>query len=338
MLVPRLPRRYVDEVTWITPMAADVPRQHHYTPQVLLTGFTHDGTKTGSLQIVDLVRLTTYSSVPEKTGTERNYNLVEGEGLDPFAIESDLLAKHIEAPVGPAFQKLRRGELPSSGEEQMALLNFVAMQAIRSPNRRDAHDRRTTDIMRQIIALATVSEEAFAKYQNTYPELAELTREDAINIAAHSTMEWGPTGHLRASLPSFGRIYDVLEQRSWCLLIAPADVHFVCTDDPVVFVPIGPKPPDLPRGFRDPDPVLMPIGKSHALFGMFPPPNVEPVWVTANIDAAEVAKMNSCLLDVATRFVASPADDFTWMSSNHEIRNRANFVELIKRTQNEGGG
>ena len=68
------------------------------------------------------------------------------------------MANHIEAPVAPVFRKLRKGALPANEEEEMALLNFIAMQAIRGPALRDAHDRFTTDVMRQITAIITESE------------------------------------------------------------------------------------------------------------------------------------------------------------------------------------
>ncbi len=42
------------------------PRQHHYVPGLLLAGFTEDGTRSGSLHVVDSVRRTTYRSTPDK--------------------------------------------------------------------------------------------------------------------------------------------------------------------------------------------------------------------------------------------------------------------------------
>jgi len=311
-------------------MPGSRPKKHHYIPQVLLAGFTDDGTSAGTLFIADLVRLKTYASTPEGTGAETNYNLLEGDGLDPFGIESDLLATHIEGPVGSVFQKLRSGTALTTDEEKMALLNFMAMQAIRSPNRRDAHNRFTTDVMRQIIAVVTESDETFVAYKRAHPELAELTREDLIEWAANTTMKWGPTGHLRAYLPSFGPIYDLLTMRSWSLLVAPSNVDFVCTDDPVAFVPVGAKSPYAPRGFIDPDPVVMPVGKRHAMLGVFPPPDAEPSWTSMSINARKVAALNTALLAVASRFVASPQDDFTWLRpTTGDIVDRAAFLAFL---------
>ncbi len=52
-------------------MAGDVPRKHHYVPQVLLRGFTRDGSNGGRLYIVDVERRTTYASTPKGTGADK---------------------------------------------------------------------------------------------------------------------------------------------------------------------------------------------------------------------------------------------------------------------------
>jgi len=41
----------------------------------------------------------TYRSTPGDTANEKDYNLIDVEGVDPFAIESGLFAKEIEGPA-----------------------------------------------------------------------------------------------------------------------------------------------------------------------------------------------------------------------------------------------
>lgn len=172
-----------------------VPRQHHYVPQVLLAGFTNDGTKTGKLHLADLVRGTTYPNTPEGTGKEKDYNLLEVEGVDPFAIESGLLANEIEGPVAPAFEKVRGGGFPTE-DEQVRLLAFMAMQELRGPNRREAYDDFTTRVMRQMMAFVTESEEMFEAEKAKHPELEGITREEAMKWANSTKVVWPSTGHL----------------------------------------------------------------------------------------------------------------------------------------------
>jgi len=153
----------------------NVPRQHHYVPQVLLAGFTLDGTRTGRLHVVDLVRGSTYASTPEGTGAERDYNTIEVEGIDPFLIETELLAKQIEGPASNAFARIRGGGLPNE-DERDRLLAFIAMQALRTPNRRDAYDAFMTQTFRLMVSVLTESDELFEAEKSRHPEeLGDLT-------------------------------------------------------------------------------------------------------------------------------------------------------------------
>ena len=312
----------------MAPMA-NVPRQHHYVPQVLLAGFTLTGTKTGKLRIVDLVRRKTYPNTPEGTGKEKDYNLIEGD--DPFAIESGLFANEIEGPAGPAFDKVRRGGVPTE-DERVRLLAFMAMQGLRAPSRREAFDDFTTQVMRQIMAAATENDEIFEAQKRKHPELEGISREEAIEWAEHTRWVNSPAGHLKVQLPSFGPILDLLAERSWTVLIAPSNVDFVCTDNPVILIPAGDRPVTVPRGFASSDaPVLMPVGRHHALLGTWPAEGDEPEWRGTHAGARTVATMNSCLLAYATRFVASPTENFTWWRGNGIIANRAAFLAELKK-------
>ena len=310
----------------------NVPRQHHYVPQVLLAGFTDDGTKAGRLHIVNLVRRKTYTSTPEETAKEKDYNLIEVEGVDPFAIESGLFATDIEGPAGPALATLRNGGVPGD-EDRRRLLAFMAMQELRGPSRREAYDDFTTRVMRMMMAAVTDSDEMFEAQKRTHPELEGISREEAMKWANHTKMAWPPTGHLQVQLPSFGPILDLLAQRSWTVMSAPAGVDFVCTDNPVVIIPAGIRPVEAPRGFASADaPVFMPVGRQQALFGQWPPEDHEPVWYGMNVDARTVAMMNTCVVFKAHRFVASPGDDFAWLrGSDGTIADRAALVEHLKQ-------
>src|SRR5690349_262769 len=75
---------------------ANGPRKHHYVPQVLLAGFTVTGTKTGVLHVVDVVQRATFTSTPQETAAERDYNLVEG--LDQRAVERTSLRAPWRSP------------------------------------------------------------------------------------------------------------------------------------------------------------------------------------------------------------------------------------------------
>lgn len=308
---------------------ANIPRQHHYVPQVLLAGFTADGKKTGKLHIVDLVRRKTYPSTPEETAKEKDYNLIEVEGVDPLAIESGLLATEIEGPAGPALEQVRRGGV-ATDDDRVRLLSLMAMQELRGPSRREAFDEFTTRVMRQMMAAVTSSDEMFEAQKRMHPELEGVSREEALDWAKHTKLQNSPTGHLQAQLPSFSPILDLLAQRSWTVLIAPKGTDLVCTDNPVAIIPAGTRPVEAPRGFASPDaPVVMPVGRQHALLGTWPLEGDEPAWHGMNADARTVAMMNTCVIFRAHRFIASPTDDFTWLRGSGTIADRPALVELL---------
>jgi hypothetical protein len=308
----------------------NIPRKHHYVPQVLLRGFTASGTNAGRLHIVDLVRRTTYTSTPEGSAKETDYNLVESEGVDPFAIEHDLLANQVEGPAAPALDALRRGDIPETvGRE--AILNFIAMQALRAPSRRELLDDFTTRTALMTLSMAFESEATLEAARRSDPELADLTREEAQEFIRNVVIKDTPTGHLANLLRSFWPILDQLTLRNWSLLIAPVGVDFVCSDDPVTVVPMGTRPFTAPRGFGSPDAqVFMPVGRSHALLGTWPDRRgPQQTWTRQSLGAREVAIFNTLVVTKARRFVASPTDDFTWALEG-PVRNRTAYVERVR--------
>jgi hypothetical protein len=308
---------------------ANVPRKHHYVPQVLLAGFTRDGTRSGALHIVDLLRHSTYASTPEGTAKERDYNLIEVKGVDPWLVETELMAGQIEGPAAPALERIRRGRIPSDAERER-LLALIAMQALRTPNRRDAYDEFMTDVARIRVSLATETDEMFEAQKRLYPELDGLTREEARALGEQLVAKNSPGAHLRVQLPSFGTLLQFLSLRSWVIMTSK-DADFVCCDDPVVLLPSGTRRPEAPRSFASLDAqVLMPVGRKHALLGVWPLPETTPTWMMQDIGEHSVAALNTGLVIIAARrFVASADENFVWLQDD-SIADRAAFVELVK--------
>lgn len=314
---------------------ANVPRKHHYVPQTLLKGFTLNGANTGRLHIVDLTRCTTYPSTPEKSMAEADYNLIDLPGVDPFVVESDLLAKLIEDPATQGLGRIRAGAMPND-DDHARLLSFVAMQAVRAPGRRDAFDDFATQVRRAINDEITESDAMFDAAKKGHPELADFTREEARELG--STIEWkySPTGHLGVQLPSFGPVLELLAARSWCVLSADDGApDFVCCDDPVVLLPAGSRPIDAPRGFGSVDAsVFMPVGRRHGLFGVWPLGGESPTWGRQAADARQVALMNTMVVLSARRFVASAEPDFVWALGNRLAR-RAEYLDAVRNRPRE---
>jgi hypothetical protein len=178
----------------------------------------------------------------------------------------------------------------------------------------------------------------FEAHRERFPELASISREEAREWGKNIRMRHSPTGHLQTQLPSFGPIFDLLMMRSWTILAAPGASDFVCSDDPVVHLPAGTRPVDAPRGFGSEDaPVLMAVGRKHALLGTWPVEGDAPAWNSTDVDTKCVALMNWCVLFRARRFVASPSDDFVWRRGDGTIANRAALLELLVEAPRDPG-
>jgi hypothetical protein len=183
-----------------------------------------------------------------------------------------------------------------------------------------------------MIEIVTETDERFEAEKRKYPELEGITREDALEWARNTKVAWPPTGHLQVQLPSFGTILDLLTERSWLVTYAPDGVDFVCTDEPVVILPAGTRPVEAPRGFASADaPVLMPVGRQHALLGMWPAEGDDPAWHGMHVDARTVATMNTCMLVRATRFVVSATNNFAWLRDNGTVADQSVFLEEFKK-------
>lgn len=158
-------------------MTTNVPRKHHYVPKLLLRGFTTSGANDGALHVIDLLRRTTYTSTPDGTGKETDYNLVDAPDVDPFVVERDILANTVEGPAATGIEAMRRGEVPDEKDRQ-AVLNFVAMQALRAPSRRVAFDAFSTQLARIATTLMIDDEATFEAMKRSDPDLVDLTREE----------------------------------------------------------------------------------------------------------------------------------------------------------------
>ncbi len=310
-------------------MGANIPRKHHYVPQVLLRGFTRQGTNDGTLYVIDHVQRKTYPSTPKGTGKETDYNLVQADGVDPFIVEQTLLAETIEGPAASALDTIRNGALPDEEGRERALC-FMAMQAIRSPNRRDALDRFETEVARKTAEMMFEDEATLERARQFDPDLADLTTRRSLGSCPRSGSEERPHRPPRRNAPIVRHGLKPTRGRSWTVMVAPHGEDFVCCDDPVVIQPSGTRSPLAPRGFGSADTlVFMPVGRGHALVGSWPIAGMKPTWLVQQADAHTVAVMNTGpLLLTARRFVASAEERFSfWLNTG--IKDRAAYVDIV---------
>src|SRR5260370_40358782 len=107
-------------------------KQHHYLPACYLAGFTLSGEKDGVLHVLDQENVKEWPSSPQKAARCGNfYDIDFGPNVHPNVIE-DILSR-IEAKVSGVFRVVAQNETLPTGEHFDWLLNFVAIQATRTP-------------------------------------------------------------------------------------------------------------------------------------------------------------------------------------------------------------
>lgn len=115
-------------------------RAHHFVPQCWLAGFTDSGDKDGRLWVTDLKRNRNWQSTPVNTGHRRDFNRIDLPNVsDPLVAERAL--GDVESQVAPILKALDREVREPSANERDYLLEFMALQFIRTPSFRTTIDR-----------------------------------------------------------------------------------------------------------------------------------------------------------------------------------------------------
>ncbi|RZI39825.1 DUF4238 domain-containing protein [Herbaspirillum sp. HC18] len=63
-------------------------RNHHWVPQCYLKGFAKSRGKSAKLFVIDAIERKTFQTIPRNVASERDFNKIEVDGVDPNHIES----------------------------------------------------------------------------------------------------------------------------------------------------------------------------------------------------------------------------------------------------------
>lgn len=115
-------------------------RAHHFVPQCWLTGFTESGDKAGRLWVTDLKRKRNWQSTPANAGHRRDFNRIDRPHVsDPLIAERAL--GDVESQVAPILRALNTEVREPIPNERDYLLEFMALQFVRTPSFRSTIDR-----------------------------------------------------------------------------------------------------------------------------------------------------------------------------------------------------
>jgi uncharacterized protein DUF4238 len=321
----------------------NIARAHHYISQFYLAGFTSSGSKKGTLYVHDLKQPKSWPSNTAAAGYQKDFYRINLPGRSPDEIEKILSL--IEAPAATVIKELAARDVIPSGKDFGALMQFVALMAVRIPRLREIHARFEEDWARQIIKLeAELPPERLAAANQEYRQEnpgSQLTAEQYKQFAESDEYDVGVTqdGHMHAlvaDLANVPMLASVLAQRTWNLLVADSQAgEFVCTDNPVVldWAIEAPIFYQSSPGFAILDTIVhMPLTRHHALIGnlygsaKIKMPHGEALPANRDI----VASVNRLLAQRATRFIYSAKPDFEWKRTNQTIGNEVDFLTAVK--------
>lgn len=281
-------------------------KKHHFVPSSYLARFTRGGTDESDLWVFDLEHHKNWKSTPRGSAHQKDYNLLEVEGLDPLLAEKDVFGT-IEGEAVSAFDEIIAGgeRALASGDVGFAtneetlekVLVFIAAQAIRVPTIRASLDEFHSGAMKLLGHALARNEKAFENAKAEQPEMSDISFAEFREFMKEAEFQskGTPTRHLGMTLPTLFPLAEVLRRRAWTLVFGPLDgPMFFTSDDPVTLV-AKEEHPIYGVGFATPgSTVLFPVSRRALLFGSPPEMALPPAQIgVLEGEAMEVAAMNN---------------------------------------------
>jgi hypothetical protein len=293
----------------------ETARKHHYVPEMYLEGFS--GRK-GQIFAVDAERRRPFRSRPSGIAAQRDFNLIEADGVPPDALEQEL--GKLEGVMSPGIKRVR--ETATFGQEakdRQDIINLVTLLAVRNPRTRADMQRLYTDNFRAMIAMPfkdparweTLVEQL--KAAGHWPEGAPVDFEghkkfvdDNIDkVKAHQNLS------LEMALESLEKMYWYFDARKWRIVKAKeGSGGFVTTDHPVcIHRPGGTNygnqyGPGLGLSDRD---ILFPLSSNVALIGQ-----LEGEEDVIELDGDGVADFNATVIGYAMKQIYAADDQYRY--------------------------
>ncbi|MDH7605456.1 MAG: DUF4238 domain-containing protein [Melioribacter sp.] len=299
------------------------PKKHHYLSKFYLAGFTLSGDNEGVLFCYDVKNKTVRPSKPINECYVKYFNKIESNEIDPNILEKEL--SKVEGSISLIFKYIHeKKELPKN-EKFSELLYYIALIGVRNPVIRESFQEFKENVASKIFSLMLsdrkiwysemerINRETDNKFKDiTYEEMKKFNKEKKWKLVElnYSTIDW--------EFKAVYRIYQLLHQRSWILLINDDDSnHFVTSDRPVKLIPNDFSHFKFGVGFGSRNTELyFPLSKSLLLRGSYKlPSTIMPVR------ADMVATLNTLQFFYTSRYIYSPTSDFKIYGKDKSIIN-----------------
>ena len=310
-------------------------RHHHYIPQCYLRGFATGSGKRCRLTVASLESQEFFETKPRNVAGVRDFNRIQVDGFAPDALEGMLA--DFEGEVATAIRNIANSQ-KFDGEDRNAVLNLIALLAVRSPQQREHWRQFEEKVMKQIMGLSLATKERWENQTRRMKEAGykvddSLSYEDmrAFYEKDEYDVRFNNEHHLALEFKGHDVVLRTLADHKWKLHITNEENGcFVTTDRPVVITWNHPEEvPVMMRGspgFGMPDTeVLFPLTQNLLLLGTFEGED-------AIVDAAPelVAVSNRRMIEHAFEQVYTPRKVFPYIGPDHQYCHDRHFMERFE--------
>jgi hypothetical protein len=287
-------------------MANAEARHHHYIPQCYLRNFATGSGKQARISVAALRGSRWFETGPRNIAGVRDFLRINVEGHKPDELETEMA--QVEGKIADSIRNVK-ASLKFEGDDRIAILNLIALLAVRSPQMREAWRKAQEKDLKKMMDLTLATKEQWEsevekmkkagyelKEPITYEQLKEFHDKGEYNVELNN--EW----HIRRELEGMEIVLGTLVRRKWRLYVADEpNGPFVTSDRPVILNWTHPeKVPPFFRsspGYGMPETeVYFPLSPNLALVGMW---EDDKEGTHRNVPASMVANGNTKIIDSA---------------------------------------
>lgn len=301
---------------------------------------TGEGRK-ASLVAVELETGKLFKPRLRRIASEIDFNTVDINGEDPYAIEKAISA--VEGEISPALQEVIAARGFPSDEHRTLLLNLMAMLAVRNPRVRSSVGKFIGDIHKTTLSLMLQSRERWESMKRQAvkdgaPEMPEVDYEDIKHAFQSGQIEVKANKNylVKLDLDMVEPVLQALNRREWSFLSALEGNQFVTSDDPVVLDFFDRRKRTLMSspGFGVGGTfVFFALSPDLAIYGPLDAPDLP-----AELDARAVARINGITMRHARRHALTQSENFMFQGSDGSYLSPIQMPEFIRRMSSGSHG
>jgi hypothetical protein len=182
----------------------------------------------------------TFRTTPKNVASERDFNRVDVEGMDPNAVEKALA--EFEGLVAPALERIKAAKSLSEKKDRDALMNLICALAIRNPRQRKTINEFVAEVAQRMLEVGLETEKrwqsevAQMKAAGRWDENSKVSYEDIKSMITERrhTIEVAKEFNIAMEIEQHKPLLEHLGKRKWQMLVAnKGSGGFVTTDVPV---------------------------------------------------------------------------------------------------------